>query len=460
MSGLLGALAAATRALEAQQFGLEVTGHNIANINTPGYTRRVAALSAVPPAVPGNAGGGVEVDGVRAVRDVLLERRLRDETSIEQRHAAAADTLSQVESVIGLPGQSLDLDMERFFDAYARLAEDPTSSPIRQEVIQEGAALADAFRAMAGRLDDTRRDADRHVRNEVEEVNALTARIAELNGAMTRASASQEPHDERDQAIETIRELAEHLDIVALERSGGRAFDVYFANGRPLVVGLDSYTLTTVNAPVSGLADIEFQGVTVTNEVTDGRIGGQLRARDVLIPNYASRLDELAFAVVQQVNALHDPGFDLNGNDAGDFFTPLPAQAGAAAAITIDPTLAGDPRLIAAAATPVAGDNQVARDIAALRDQRVLDTGTATFNDVWADVSFRVGRDAETETRQLESRGDTVRQIASLRDAISGVSLNEEALHLMRFQRAYEANAAMFRTINEVLDTLLQTVGA
>ena len=458
MAGLLGALSVASRALEAQTFGLEVTSQNIANVNTPGYTRRVADLRAVPPADFRSAGRGVEVGGTRAPRDLLLERRLREETSIEQRHSALSEVLGQVETLIGLPGQSVDAEMERFFDAYARLAEDPTSSAIRQQMTHEGRALADAFHGVARRMSDVQRDADRHVRAEVETIDELTAKIASFNEAMSTTAPGHEPHEERDAALQASKELAQHLDVVVLEQQDGRGFDVYSLSGRALVVGTDSHALSAVSAGPSGFADVVYDGATVTADVGGGRLEGYLLARDTLVPGYTDQLDELAYSFVQQVNAVHDAGFDLSGIDAGNFFTPLAAQAGAAAGIGVDPAVAAAPALVAAAAVPSAGDNQTARTIASLRDQLVLDANTSTFNGFWANLALRVGRDAESAADALDHRSDAVRQIESFRDAVSGVSLSEEALELMKFQRAYEANAAMFRTIDETLDTLMGLV--
>src|SRR5687768_8589508 len=142
MSDLLGSLSTAARALEAQRFGLDVTGHNIANINTPGFARREADLSALAPADGRSAGQGVEARGVRVLRDLLLERRLRDEGSAEQREAAIADTLAVVEVAIGRPGESIDASLTAFFDAFSRLADEPTGATPRQGVIGEGIALA------------------------------------------------------------------------------------------------------------------------------------------------------------------------------------------------------------------------------------------------------------------------------------------------------------------------------
>jgi flagellar hook-associated protein 1 FlgK len=185
-----------------------------------------------------------------------------------------------------------------------------------------------------------------------------------------------------------------------------------------------------------------------------------LHVRDVLLPGYVDQLDELAYTLVQEVNAVHSGGFDLDGNAGGNFFSPIGTQAGAAAAITVNPTLAGNVRLVAAAGTTSPGDNENARALAALRDLRVMDGGVATFADSWAELVFTVGRDTRTAELERDGRGDVMRQIDALRAAVSGVSLDEEAVMMLKFQQAFEANARFFQVVDRAIDTLMRMVGA
>jgi flagellar hook-associated protein 1 FlgK len=134
----------------------------------------------------------------------------------------------------------------------------------------------------------------------------------------------------------------------------------------------------------------------------------------------------------------------------------LTGSTGAAAAIRLDPAIAGDASLIAASATTEAGGNTVARAIAALRDATVLEGGTATFHDAWGQLVYRVGRDVLNAQSDQSSRSEIVNQVETLRDQVSGISLDEEAAMMLRFQRAYEANARFFRVIDETLEMLMQ----
>jgi flagellar hook-associated protein 1 FlgK len=455
MSGLFGMLSTTARSLDAQRYGLDVAGQNIANVNTAGYSRRVVDLGAIPPTDQRlNAGGGVEVLGIRRLRDRLFDRRLFDEQPSEQRHAAIADSLALVEVSLGPPEASLSPRLTAFFDAWSDLADAPTSSAARSQVVAEGEALAAEFRATGDRLTTATEDVDARIRAGIDEVNSLATRLAALNDRIANADASG-TLTLRDEQTEVVSQLSQLLDVEVIEHDNGTV-QLTYGRGRPLVIGDRPYALGVSNAPVTGLAQIYSDVTNTTGEVTGGRLGGLLHVRDTLVPSYRARVDELAHAVVQQVNTLHDAGYTLGGVDAPPFFQPLATAAGAASLMALDATVAANPALVAAggiAGTP--GDNTTARGLGNLRDARVMSGGTATFNGFYTDIVYEAGEARSVSLAEQRTYGEVVRQIQNLRDGVSGVSLDEEAAAMMRFQRAYEANARFFTTVNQTLDTLL-----
>jgi flagellar hook-associated protein 1 FlgK len=373
------------------------------------------------------------------------------------RETAVASALSIVETALGKSGQSLDATLDSFFNSFANLAEDPTSANARREVVLQGDGLAEAFRDMAGRLDLARVDADRNARALAEDVNSLTTRIAALNRSIANVADQEVSLHSRDEQSHLIRQLAELVDINVLERAEG-GVDINVGQGRPLVVGSSTYALSVSSTGPLGLAAFSVNGTTITSELDGGKLGGFLFVRDSAIPAYMSTLDDIAFEVADQVNTLHAAGFDQNGVAAGDFFDFSSAPvgtAGAASFLIIDAAVAADPQLVAAADAAAAGNNEMARSIAGLRDNRVLNGNTSTFADAWAQLVFRVGRDTKSAQDESESRAAIVRQVDMLRDEVAGVSLDEEAMHLLKFQRAYEANARFFKMIDDTLQMLL-----
>lgn len=460
MADLFTSLNTAARALEAQRFALDATGQNIANVNTPGYTRRVVDFAAVPPYDKYSAGSGVEVKDLRSQRDLLIERRLEQETTAAHRETALADALGVVELALGTSGNSVDTRLSAFFDSFSRLADSPTSPVARQEVALQGESVAAAIRETYGRISDARRGANTRLGTTIEEINAIAARVAALNESIAIAGADPAGLHMADEQSRLVRQLAELTDINVLHRPGG-GLDVDISGGRALVVGNTQYALVGSATGPDGMLRVSINGTDITQEMTGGRAGGLLVARDQRIPAYLATLDDQAYALATAVNTIHAAGYDIAGNTGQNFFafsSPIVGPTGAAQALIVDPAITGDPNRIAAAAAALPGDNQTARALADARNARVLDGGTATLSEGWGNFVYRTGRDLQTARQEAAMRREVVLQVETLRDQVSGVSLDEEAMQLMRYQRAYEANARFFSVIDETLDMLLNAM--
>ncbi len=455
MPGLLESLTNASRSLTAQRLGIDVAGQNLANINTDGYARRSLRLAEVPPGSALEAGRGVEVLGIRSQRDDFIEARLRREQSGAAEDQAVADSLSVIEAAMGLPGASLDERLTSFFASFSFLANDVTSVPARDAVLQQGQALAGSFHDLADRFASARRDADQGIITAVGEINTLAASVARLNSQIIAGGPQTESlTDQRNVALAQLAELA---DVGVQTRADG-AIDVTLGSGRALVIGADSYTVSTVPAAGTGLSSVVIGGYDTTADLQSGRIGGLLEVRDTLVPAYISRLDQLAYDVATGVNALHATGYDATGAAAGNFFAAPAAVAGAAAALAVDPDVVADTQKIAGSSTGTAGDNQTATAIADLHDGKIALGSTATPVEAWGQLVYTLGSDSASARASVTGRDEVVRQLQRLRDESSGVSLDEEAANLIRYQRAYEANARYFAVISDTLDTLISLV--
>lgn len=448
---LFGMLGTTARALDVQRYGLDVVGNNIANVNTPGYTRRVVDFAAVPPPDRFSAGNGVEVLSLRSQRDRLFDQRLFDESPLAERQAAMVDALGLAEVSLGASGSSLDAALADFFDAFAGLADAPTETTTREQVLSDAQTLASVFRSLSDRLTESEQAADARVRADIDRLNGLTSRLAFLNSAIASAPEG-EALQLRDEQVAVSVEISGIVGVQVLELADG-TFQVATGSGRPLVIGADPYPLEASSTPPNGHAAVVAGGVDITAELRTGSLGGLLTVRDQSIPDYRTQLDTMAHDVATAVNALHVSGYDLTGAPGGNFFVPLTSVAGAAASLQVDSALIADPARVAAAGVASSGDNGVARQLADLRDAPIV--GGRTPAAAWTGLVYRVGSDVHQATRELESRREIVHQVETLRDSVSGVSIDEEAALMMRFQRAYEANARFFTVIDEVLQTLL-----
>ena len=457
MSSLFDSLRYASRSLDAHRLGIDVAGQNIANVNTPGYTRRMLLLGEVPATDFFNAGRGVEAVEILAHRDPYIEARIRREQAGASFDGAIVDGLSALEANVAAPGEGIDQRLTALFDAFNTFADDVRSVAAREGAVQQGRALAQSFRSMSAALQTAQRDADLAIRSQVLDVNALATGIASLNQRIGDAAGDvQAMIDQRNVAIADLAKLA---NVSVVEHTNGVA-DVSIGSGRPLVIGRSAYQVEAVDGPAPlGLAVLTLGDYDLSGEITSGSLGGLLYVRDDAIPAHTGRLDQLAYDVATAINGVHTTGYDANGNAAGDFFVAPAAVAGAAAAMAVDPALVADSALLAGSATGAAGNNEIARALAGLRDARIAVGGSSTAAQGWGQFVYHVGADVNGALDSAASRDEVVRQLTRLRDEASGVSLDEEAANLMKFQRAYEANARFFTTIVDTIDTLMEMVG-
>jgi flagellar hook-associated protein 1 len=449
----------ASHALDAQRFGLDVTGQNIANVNTAGYTRRSVVFAEVPPLDPWSAGGGVNVQALVAARAPLLEARLRFEQPASSREGAIADHLAVIEASLGQPGGSLDAALARFYNTYAALAQSPTSPTARQQVISEGQTLSRAFNDLATDFSNAQMNADRELRDTVSQVNALSRQIADINAGIASAGL-ENTEGLLDQQSLALASLSELVDVTVTHNDDGTV-DVSVGSGRSLVVGPDTFALTATSTPPQGFAQIISDGAAVptdvTTEITGGKIAGLLQVRDVLVPQYITQLDQLAYGVATDVNSLATTGYDLSGTAGVNFFAPPSGVAGAAQQMAVNGAVAADTSLVVASATTAAGNNDIARAIAALQDQPITGTSTRPV-DAWGNLVYSVAADSRAATQAKAGHEQVMQQLKNLRDQISGVSIDEEAAMLLRFQRSYEANAKFFQVTDQALDLLMSLV--
>lgn len=456
MADLFSMLNRAVRALDAQRYGMDVAGQNIGNVNTPGYARRTAQLAESLPTDPFGPGGGVDVVAVTSSRAPLIQARLNFEEPSAAREDTIAQSLEVIESAIGTPGASLDDALARFYNTYAALAQNPTSGTARQQVIAEGTNLTRGFADVASRFQTAQSEADLGIRAAVSQVNALAAQLANINKQIAGTDASN-VQGLVDQQSVVVSEIGKLVDVHVISRDNG-AIDVTVGNGRGLVIADQAFDLSFTTSSISGYAQIISDGAAVptdvTGEITGGSIGGLIKVRDTLVPTYMNQLDTLAYKIATDVNTQTTSGYDLQGNPGVAFFTPPAGAAGYAQSIAVNPAVAADNRLVVASATNAPGNNDVARNIGNLQTTPMSGTNSTPIQG-WGTLVYSVANDSRTAQESHDAHEQVAQQLRNIRDSISGVSLDEEAASLLRFQRAYEANARFFNVANDLLDVLM-----
>ncbi len=444
------------RALAANQAGIDVTGNNIANINTPGYTRRRVQLaeSARMNVTGYTIGSGVTITGIQSFRDNFIQSRIQTETGIAGRLNAERESLSPVEVALqGSDNGGLQNALNSFFGSFRDLDANPNSVPLRSMVAQKGVNLADAFQSTRNRLDELQQGIDGRIQSTVVDVNALSLKVAHLNEQIRSAvGAGGDAGNLMDQRSEAVNKLSELTGARSADNGDGTV-TITIGEGRPLVAAERAFTLEAASTPPSGLSTITLDGQPAA--FNEGAIRGFQNAITE-VSGQISNLDGLAAAVVQRVNVLHTSGTDLDGNPGTNFFNN--AVAVTAANISVNPAIRANSRLVVASPVAQPGTNgTIAGQIASLLSDpaNAVGTHTGSFTTIFGSMLGGLGEHINTVDNGLQTQSAIIAQATAQRDSISGVSLDEEALNLMQYQKAFEAASRFIKIADEMTQMIL-----
>jgi flagellar hook-associated protein 1 FlgK len=441
LSTFLG-LETALRGLLAHQRALDVTAHNIANANTLGYTRQRAELRETPPyqevGVAGGLGTGVDVAAYVRLRDAFIDTQVRAQTMARAYHEAREGGLRQVELALSEPSENgLSALLDGFWSAWHDLASTPESPATRQALLQAGAALAGGLQSLRAQLVTVDGQVQTATSLAISELNGLVAEIASLDQRIMDMVASglapsNDLLDRRDLLIDRASAL---VNLSATEAADGSV---------TLQVGSLVLLQAGVQTPVGGLGDL-------AGNLSSGKLAG-LVALDQAIAGsggYLERLDAVAAALIQAVNAVQLAGYTLSGAAAATpFFSGSDSQT-----IAVEAALMADPTLIAASSQPgQPGNGENALAAANLR-------GSAAIDGAYQQLVTSIGSDSREAQRSAANAAVLADALENRRDAVIGVSLDEEMANLVRFQRGYQAAARALSAMDEMLETLVTRTG-
>ncbi len=341
-------------ALLAFQRSLATVSHNISNVNTPGYTRQRTDLSTRPPEFTGVGyiGTGVQVTGIERVYDAFLNRQVVTNTASESQFAQFHQLAGQVDNLLGNQSAGLNASLQRFFGALQDVANDPTSTAVRQTLLSSGQSLVQTFHTLSAQLNSLNTNVNQALTTNATDITSLAQGIAKLNGEIVNAQGAGSgitPNDLLDQRDALVAKLAKLVGVSTVKEGNG-ALDVYIGSGQTLVVGLKSATLATVNNtldPSRKDLTLSFGGpsVVVTDQVTGGRLGGMLQFRKAVLDPAFNGLGRVAVGLARTFNTQHKLGMDLKSRLGGDFFTepqpqvlPEPGNSGSVVAVTVADT--------------------------------------------------------------------------------------------------------------------------
>lgn len=459
MSSLFGTMSVALQSMLAQQGAMAVVANNIANANTPDYSREEPIFDESPPILSGNTliGTGVTLQSVQSVRDNVLDLRIDQETSEQSSLSSYVDSMNQVQALFNeTQGSGLQSYLSNFFNSFQSLAADPTNDAQRQSVLIAGQDLAGAFNQTSDNLATIQQGLDQSVVQTVQQVNQLSSQVAGLNQQIQEVSNSGDnPGSLEDQRDEALANLSNLVDTAVVYNNQGTV-TVTTSNGALLVSGNQSDALTTQVNTSTGMHDVYAEGTDITSSIAGGELQGYINARDDSIPAAQSSLDNLAAGLDSAVNQQQTAGYDLNGNQGVDFFTPFtPSASGsnAGAAATLSVALTEPDQIAASSSASAPGDNSNATALANLQNAPMVSGQTA--GNYYSNLIDNLGNDVSNASSQQEAVGLVLQQLTNQQASISGVSLDEEATNLIQYQQAYEAAARVISTVDELNQTTL-----
>ena len=447
-------------ALFTAQQAITVAGHNIANVNTPGFSRQQVTLSENRPenGSPGQIGTGVHAESIRRSFDAFVEEQLLASRERLGEFTASNSALARLEPLFGdANNRGIGAGLNEFFGALQDVATNPNDLSARTVFLSKATALAGRFNQAATDLTTAQGFLDRQVGQTVTDVNRLTSQIANLNAKIAGAESSgQQANDLRDERGVALANLGELIEISSIEDATGQ-LTVFAGRGHVLVDKEQTYQLVGVpDLSNNGLLDVRYDAgagptTSLASVIQSGRLKGLLGVRDQTIPSLRASLDTLASEIVTQVNQQHRLGFGLDGSTNQDFFAPTGTTAS-----TIAVSLA-NVRQIAASSTAagVPGNSANALALAGLKNTDFAPLGTVSFQEYYSTIAGNFGSIAQGVDGNLRAQKVLHDQLTAQRASISGVSMDEELANLLQYQRSFEAASRMIVIADEMFQTIL-----
>lgn len=481
MSGISSVLNILQGAMMAQQKAMEVTGNNIANVNTPGYTRQSLALESNPVVLNNGLqlGQGVKVAEVVQAFDRFTTQSIQQRTSALSEFESKKSMLDFLQAILNEgDGSGLTQSLEEFWNAWEDLSNNPGGLLERTILLKKATTLSERFRFLYNQFIQMKNEMSANLNIGLQELNTLTEKVASLNGKIVAAEAGEtKANDLRDQRNNLIEKISQFADINTLEMDNGSVM-VMAASGVALVDGIQSFSL------VQAGEEIHWKEIPtdIRDRLSGGKIGAWLDLRDEILPQYMANLDELAGTLIYQVNQLHFNGYTLDGSTGKTFFVPNPGDdyvagipavsfSGAAGAIALSSDVEGNPQNIAASsAAGGSGNNENALAILGLQDQVAdirkwtYERGSAPSNQVQSltpDEYYTIfvgdmGLLGEEINQGRDFEESLINQLNEVRDSISGVNLDEEMVNLIKYQHAFEAASKLIAISDAMMQALME----
>ena len=452
MGNLMTSLLNSVNALKVYQQALSVVQNNVTNAKTPGYAKQRASLEALPFDLSTGLPGGVALGQTQGSRNGFAEQSVREQQTALGYYQQKASDLSPLENYFSLSNSSgIAPAISNLFQSFSQLSVNPNDPVSRQAVLNQAATVAQTFQETATGLLTQGSNMDQQTRSVIDSINSLAGVVAEINSQNRVDPQGGVDAGVDAQMISALEQLSQLVNFTALRQPDG-SVSVYIGGQTLLVVGnqVDAIQgdFTTPQTAVQSST-----GADITSQLTGGQLSALLDDKNNNLPSYVNDLNSLAQSLAQQVNDTLNNGIDQNGAAPVTDLFKFDAVAGAALTIAVNPLT---PDQIAAALPGAPGGNGNAINLAALANANTMNG--STFAQFYGNLGGRVGNDLSSARDSQSTKQALLGQAQSMRQQLSGVSLDEEAQYMMDYQRSYQAVSKMVGILNSLTDSLMNLI--
>jgi flagellar hook-associated protein 1 FlgK len=416
----------------------------------------------INPVTHNQPGSGSRAAGARRVMDTFVQRRMLGSHAYQGEGEMRSQALSPLDDLFSVDGLNLNDALDQFHDAMSQVTTHPSDHATRTVFLSRAQGLTRAFNQASATLEESRSDANDRIESEVNILNRKLEQIAELSQEIGQTEVGGvEAGDLRDERDQLIRQVAEVVPVSVQDMGNGQirmllgsSKTLVSADGKAHPLQATPNPLTTDMTVLRTSAGILED---VSGLLSSGRLRGLIDARDGGIADAKTALDNLAFDISSAFNTAHSAGFGLDGATGRNLFNPLAVAADAAKFMSLDAAVAGNPEAIAASssAATLPGDNINALAMLDLQDSNIALGGTGTaleaLSQMMGNAASEVGR-----ARATASQADAINeQVVALHKSVSGVSVDEEMVALMQFQRGYQASLKVISTADQMLQEVI-----
>jgi flagellar hook-associated protein 1 FlgK len=474
MSNLLSSLVSSGNALRVFEQGLAVAQNNVGNVNTPGYVKQRAQAIAMPFDAAAGLSGGVEAGAVRSSRDLYAEQYVRQQTELSQFAEQSLSSLTVIENVVSLSApDGIPAALNSLFQSFSAWSQDPNSQAARQSVMQRAEGVAAAFRHTADQLNTISERTTVDLKETAAQINQLAARLQEYNRLRQQGGKDDAGLDAKIHS--TLEDLSTLVNVSVLHEDDGTV-TVMLGGQSLLVSGEDAYPVTVdfrvPSDPPPLYPDggdsariINSRGRDITDLLSGGKTGALLDIRNRALPallgdsHNLGSLNRLATTLATEVNTIVGSGWVRNGESgAAALFQVDPDNpTGAAKSLIVDPlATAANLPAIEAGDPPVS--NGAALQLANLSRSQHASIENLSLVQYYGAIASSVGNQVQSAQDSRDQQQEFAAQARAMRDQVSGVSLDEEAIVMLEFQRAYQATARLIATLSELTEEAINLV--